>query len=151
MKILSQRDPLWSEKKLGSSSLTMGKYGCTTTCLSMLTDYYGSYMRPDAIASQKDWYTDKNYKYGAGLVLWSKMKLPMKFVKRTYGRDDIEFEKALKDPKRAVMFEVQGKHWVLGLSKSIFGGYRIADPWFGDKATTARYKDQITGAAFFTI
>lgn len=151
MKILSQRDPIWSEKKLGSSNLTIGKFGCTTACLSMLTDYFGSYMRPDAIAAQKTWYTDKNYKYGAGLVLWSKMKLPMKFVKRTYGRDDVEFGKALKDPKTAVMFEVQGKHWVLALSKNILGGYRIADPWFGDKSTTSRYKDQITGAAFFTI
>lgn len=145
MKILSQRDPLWTDKKLGASSLTIGKYGCTTTCLSMLTDYFGSYMRPDAIAGQKDWYTKD------GLVLWSKMKLPMKFVKRTYGRDDVAFGKALKDPKTAVIFEVQGKHWVLGLSRNIFGSYKIADPWFGDKSTTSRYKDQITGAAFFTI
>lgn len=145
MKILSQRDSIWADKKLGASSLTMGKYGCTTTCLSMLTDYFGSYMRPDAIAGQKDWYTK------GGLVIWSKMKLPMKFVKRTYGRDDAEFTAALKDPKRAVMFEVQGNHWVVAMGKNWNGSYRISDPWFGDHANIKRYKNEITGAAFFTI
>lgn len=143
MKILSQRDPQWSAHKIGSSTLTIGRYGCTLTCLSMLTDYFQHFGTPAQIAEHKDWFTKD------GLVKWDKLNLKaMTFEKRLYGRNDAEIEKSLKDPNKAVILQVENYHWVVCLGKDVFGRYRIADPWFGDKASINRYKI-ITGSAHF--
>lgn len=143
MKILSQRDPQWSSTKLGASSLTIGRYGCTTVAMSMLTDYFGKWMSPKQIAEHKDWYTKD------GLVNWSALKIPaMSFEKRLHGRNDAEINESLQDPNKAVILQVENYHWVVCLGKDVFGRYRIADPWFGDKATVNRYKI-ITGSAHF--
>ena len=42
---LSQRDPQWGDLKLGESNLTINRWGCTTTALSMLSDYFQSYFK----------------------------------------------------------------------------------------------------------
>src|SRR3990167_11088243 len=98
MRILSQRNPNWSSDKLGSSSLTIGRYGCTTTCISMLSDYFGCFVMPDVLAAHKDWYTLD------GLVIWKRFKFSrMEFTGREYGRNDANIREALKDPNRAVM------------------------------------------------
>ena len=39
MKNLSQRDPKWSYKKLGTCNTTIGKEGCYITCIGMLAGY----------------------------------------------------------------------------------------------------------------
>lgn len=146
MKFLSQRDPRWAEKKLGASSLTIGRYGCTTTCCSMLSDYFGCYTSPDQIAAHKDWYTPE------GLVLWIRFKFEkMKFTWRDYKRDDAKIKEALKDPNQAVILQVDnGSHWVVALSATWFGNsYMIADPWDGTKCDVIKRYKNITGAAFF--
>ena len=146
MKILCQRDPLWADKKIGGSYVTLGRYGCTITCISMITDYAGAWIRPDEIAKHKDWFTKD------GLVLWSKLLLPaVTFEKRLYGKQDAEIIKSLKDPHKAVILQVQNYHWVLCLGQNWNGSYRIADPWTGKKANISKYNDEITGSAHFNI
>jgi len=127
MKILSQRDPLWCNTKLGASNLTIGRYGCTTTSISMLSDYFHCYASPNQIAAHKDWYTP------AGLVIWPKLLFPnMRFVQCVPGRNETLINDSLKDPNKAVIFKVNnGEHFVVGYSKKLFGGYNVADPWPG--------------------
>lgn len=146
MQLLSQRDPKWSQNHLGASQLTVGRYGCTTTCLSMIADYFGTFMSPGQIANHKSWYTPE------GLILWNKLAIPkMAFESREYVRNDVHIQEALKDPNRAVLLEVDnGQHWVVALRKTLLGNdYVVADPWFGDKRTACGAYKNVTGAAFF--
>jgi hypothetical protein len=46
---LSQRDSRWASKKLGTSSVTIGGYGCVLTCLTMLCNYYKHPLTPDQL------------------------------------------------------------------------------------------------------
>ncbi len=144
--MLSQRDPRWSQTKLGQSSLTIGRYGCTTTCISMLTSYFGIWQSPIEIATAPGNYT------ADGLVLWpniSSMLKSMKFDKRIQGRNDAEIMASLKDPNKAVILQVDnGQHWVVAIKKTLFGNdYVIYDPWFGDKRTACGSYKNITGSA----
>lgn len=142
MKILSQRDPLWAKVPIGESSLTLGRYGCTITSISMLTDYFGGWSPPDVMARKQKFTKD-------GLIIWQALNLPtVSFEKRLFGRNDVEIEKSLKDPDKAVILQVENYHWVVCLGKDLLGRYRIADPWFGDKSSVTRYKS-ITGSAHF--
>lgn len=144
MIILSQQNPTWGDARIGNSGITLARYGCTITGISMLSDYFGKWVAPDFIAS-KDWFTKD------GLIIWSKINLSkMAFEKRLYGRNDAEILESVNHPDKAVLLQVQNYHWVVCLGKIPFTNqYRIADPWFGDKSTTLRYKGFITGSAHF--
>jgi hypothetical protein len=144
MTSFSQRDPKWAEKGLGTSGLTMGRYGCTTTCISDLSTYFGKAYDPGQVCDYIK-YTSQ------GLVIWGSCKFDgYKFERREYGRNDRNILAALKDPNKAVILQVQGYHWVVATGKTFFGAYTIADPWFGDRSNVNRYANQITGAAYFT-
>lgn len=146
MKILSQRDLAWSSKFLGSSKLTVGRYGCTTTCVSMLSDYFGCYKSPLELAGNAKNYTKD------GLILWTNLTFAkMKFTLRANGRDDGMIQEALKNPNKAVMLQVNnGAHWVVALRKTLFGkSYIVADPWSGDRCDVIKRYHNITGMAFF--
>lgn len=146
MKLLSQRDPLWADKNIGASTIKVGRYGCTLTCLSMLSDYAGAWMRPDVIAGQKEWFTKD------GLVIWTKLGIPgLIFEKRLYGKNEAEIDESLKDPKKAVILQVQNYHWVVCVGKNWNKSYRIADPWTGKRANMSKYDHDITGSAHFLI
>lgn len=143
MKILSQRRPLWAEKRIGNSKLTIGRYGCTITCLSMLTSIFGDFVLPDEIADHKEWFTH------GGLVVWGALKLPhIAFEKRLCDKYVKEIEESLKSPEKAVILEIWSKsHWVVGIRKTIWGNYAVADPWQGKIITIA--PSDITGSAHF--
>lgn len=148
MVYLSQRDPRWSSVRLGASQLTVGRYGCTTTCISMLSDYFGGFVRPDEIAKRAENYTKD------GLVLWTKLELrKMRFEWREYQRNDAKIREALKDPNRAVILQVDdGAHWVVALRRTMLGlgnDYVCLDPWTGKKCDVLKTYRNITGAAFF--
>ena len=154
MKYLSQRDNQWAQVSLGRSRATVGRYGCTTTCISMLTDYFGYWHSPKDLAKEIIQYTyhPKYPKQSEGLILWPSVDNTkcMKFEKRLYGRKDDEILISLADPKKAVIFEVNGCHWVVGVKKTMFGNdYWIIDPWDGKKKTLTEGKYRITGSAHF--
>ena len=145
MKILGQRNPLWAEEKLGKSNSKVGRYGCVITSLSMALDYFGRYKDPGYLA--------RNLAFtGDGLLLWGSLPKStcLTLETRFFGRRDDLIQEALKNPRKVVLIQVENYHWVLGLGRNLFGGYRIADPWFGDKSTTKRYKS-ITGGAVLKL
>lgn len=145
---LSQRNPAWASNKLGLSLLTLGRYGCTTTSISMLSDYFSQYISPDKIASHGEWYTKD------GLILWDKLSFgKFKFVKRGYGQNDADICEYLKDPKKAVILEVNNRaHWVVAIKKALFSkdNYIVADPWYGRDVDCKKVYHNITGYALFS-
>lgn len=156
MQILGQRNPLWSSVKLGASDVDVAHYGCTTVCLSMLSDYFKCYVSPSLLAHNAHNYNAK------GEVLWNNLKFDkMQFLWRAYGvlgpghvspyKDDKRILEALKDPKQAVLLQVDnGKHWVVALRKTLIGNdYLVADPYYATKNTARGTWHNITGAAYF--
>ena len=130
---------------MSPSLLTLGKVGCTSTCVAMLSDYFGCYVSPDKAI-------DCNIKYtNQGLILWQNISYPcFKFEKRLYGFQENEIDAALKDPRKAVILEVaNGSHWVVAVRKVPFTHlYWIVDPWDGKQKLSSAYKN-ITGCAIF--
>lgn len=141
---LSQRDLKWAAVKLGATNLTVGRWGCTTTSISMLSDFFGCYTDPKKIALEAKHYTMD------GLVLWKTMNFKkMRFVVREYGRKDKNIQAALKDPDMGVLLEVnKGQHWVLAV-KANKTGYTVVDPFMGDDCDVIKRYHNITGAAYF--
>lgn len=156
MIFLSQRDLRWAGLKLGSSKLTVGRFGCTTTCISMLSDYFKCFATPGELAQGKVVKHDLLKYTAQGLLIWKSLNLKkMDFEKRVYGRVDYDIEKSLKDPKKAVILAVNDDaHWVVATSINKFyrllgrNVYNIIDPWDGKKKTTRAFKN-ISGSAHF--
>jgi len=137
---LSQRDPRWSNLRLGSSGLTVGRFGCLETSLCMLASYFGKIITPDMVARRTESFD------GGGEYLWN-YPFPFTLEKRLDYRDDKEIMKSLKDPKRGVVLQVDnGEHFVLALSKNWFGSYNCADPWTGKKCDAVKAWHNITGS-----
>lgn len=146
MIIYSQRDPLWAEKAIGNTFYTIGRYGCTLTCIAMLASYFNEKLTPLDIARRCRYTEDAK-------IIWASVKFEnFEFDGRYYQENREMIDNALKDPNRAVILQVNNsKHWVVATSKTFFlDKYKIADPWYGDRATMARYGNQINGFALFT-
>lgn len=141
----SQRDPKWANKFLGSSKLTIGRFGCTITSIADLSTYFGDNYTPFDVS--------KICKFTpAGLLYWNSCQFgSFRFVSREYNRDDNKILQHLKDPNLAVILEVAGRsHWVVATgTEGHTNLYKIADPWLGDRSTMKRYNNNITGAAYF--
>jgi len=118
----------------------------------MLSDYFGCYKSPQEIAHNVHNYTVPTANDSGGLVIWGNLRFErMKFVRREFGRNDTEIQRALKYPHTAVILQVNnGQHWVVATKKNLIGGdYRIIDPIDGkSKNCLATYRN-ITGAAYF--
>lgn len=145
MILYSQRDSRWAQKLVGASGLPLGRIGCTITDIAVLSTYFGDNLLPNQVC-------DKLKFTPNGLILWASCKFPhFKFQTREYGRNDLNIKAALKDPDRAVILQVaNGSHWVVATSiKTANSVYNIADPWDGSRADMTRYKNSITGAAYF--
>lgn len=145
MKHLSQRDPNWSNITMVPSRLTLGRYGCTTTCIAMLSDYFKCYTSPDHVVNVNVKYTID------GLILWESIKFPnFAFEDRIYGYLPGRIDQSLADPNRAVILQVaNASHWVVAIHK-VPGTklYFIVDPWDGKVKLSSTY-GKITGSAHF--
>jgi hypothetical protein len=137
----SQRSWWWSWRKLGFSNVTIGGYGCTVTCISMLAK-----MTPDKVneALKKV----NGFAFG-NLVNWTKIHqaIPqLDFVWRNVGYNNVKVKQAISD-YGACLVETwfdkskKGKHWVL-----FVGNKRMIDPWTGQEMSTSTYPD-LTGYA----
>lgn len=141
----SQRDPRWSEEKIKGSALTIGRFGCLVTSVANLTLRYGENLTPAQVNAHCSFTP-------SGLLIWASCRFDnFVFVRRQYGRLDQEILAAQEDPNGAVILQVaSASHWVVAIGyDSIARIILIADPWLGDETTMARYKDSITGAAYF--
>lgn len=154
---LSQQDKRWAKIKLGASNLECEDYGCTTTCVSMISDDFGCYKSPGEIAKKHPNYTRD------GLFLWKAMdeefKDKMRFVWRGYGpagagkvsvmSDFTPIIKALKNPNQRVTLQVKdGAHWVKLVSLAD-GDWLAIDPWTGEECNVIASYKNITGYAIF--
>lgn len=143
---LSQRDPRWATKTIGTTKVSVGKMGCTLTSLCMIADYFGTKIMPDSMAALKQYNAQAK-------IIWTKIKLPLfAWEYRAYKREDVKIKKYLADPKKAVMLEVNnGQHWVVAVKVSTDGkSYIVRDPWTGTDVDVIKVYHNITGAAYFT-
>lgn len=124
-----QRNPKWSQVKLGKTNRTIGQVGCTTCTLSDATSYFKIEKTPDVLARTLDYTPD-------ALILWGSLpKVGLRLKQRFVGyRKDI-IEAGLKDPNTTVSLNVDGgAHWVFALRSLGFGKYWVHDPWYDRKS-----------------
>ena len=132
MNILSQRDSRWKNIKLGTSDTTIGGYGCTITCISMILG-----TTPDVVNERIK--TVNGYAEG-NLVIWSKLEeaFPGIKIKRVWSYDNTDVLANVPN----VLVEVDGKpiggyrHWVVYI-----GNKKLIDPWDGLEGPTSEYPD----------
>lgn len=146
MLYLSQRDPRWATKTIGRTKLTVGRWGCTITCISMLSSYYGCYKSPAELAALP-WLFN-----GEGKLIWEQLSRAfggkIKFEIRRYGMDRRAIAASvLGSPKTAVLLEVANKsHWVV--ATGTYGNdFYCVDPIDARKKLALRSFQNITGSA----
>ncbi len=145
MKYLSQRDGKWSKVLLGPSTCTVYQFGCTTTCISMFSDWYKEYKDPGVLARSLTYTKD-------GLLIWQSIGKVFKtftFKWRFYSHSKALIVGGLASKNDTVLLNVdRGKHWVAALYHIPFFGYMCVDPWIGAKR---RYKySEVEGGALLS-
>lgn len=122
---LSQRDPKWGGKTIGKTKYLIKDWGCTITCIAMLSDYFKDYHDPAFMAKKLD-FTDE------AKIYWKSIdrELKFKFEWRFYNYQETRIIEALKNPNKACVLEIKKRHWVVALRKVPYG-YWVADPWDG--------------------
>ena len=126
--------------------MSIGRWGCCLTSISMLTSYFGTLVLPNEIAMHKDWFTPE------GLIIWEKLNFKdMKFEKRLRKCYDGDICASLKDPNRAVLLQVSnGRHWVVATKASwLSNDYTCVDPWDGKTKSVLKSYHNISGSAHF--
>lgn len=133
MTIVNQRDPKWSNIKLGTSDTTIGGYGCTITSLGYLVG-----LTPDKVNERM--LAVGGYSQG-NLVIWTKIQEAIGVTcYRYYGWDNTKVLEAITN-NGAVLGEVDaaaiggtGKHWVV-----LIGNKKVQDPWTGAERPTSDF------------
>jgi len=149
MLYLQQGDPRWNRNRLGRSWLTVGKFGCTSVCVSMLSDYFGEYKNPAQLAADKNLYTSQ------GLLIWNQLnKIFKKFEwdgRRIRRYDRKAVLESLNNPNTACILEVNhGQHWVVPFrSLQNTEEILIIDPWTGRVGGAIGDYRGITGSSHF--
>lgn len=141
MNNLSQRDPRWKDKKIGTSNSTIGGYGCTLTCLSMQAG-----LNPDEF----DHLMTAVGGFQGDLILWQKIHSAVPWLNfpdngRHYTYDNDLVKQAIeKYGSCLVEVDFDGitstpsdRHWVLYI-----GNQRCIDPWTGNEVATSKYPIQ---------
>lgn len=152
--IFGQRDPKWANKPLGSSTSTLGGYGCLVTCLAMLAKYYGKDTDPDrlntALKNINGFANGNLYKWYEGITkLYTDVTITkLQNCPNPLTTTDFNAIKAEIDAGRPVILQVDfipatstvDMHFVLLVG---YEGdtYWVNDPWYGDKANLTRYGD----------
>ena len=142
MKLLGQRDPKWMDVKIADSTSSLYYYGCTITCISMLSSWYGCFKDPEWLA--------KNLRFSYDLVFWQSVseKMCFRWVWRQYGRNEQKIDASLNGKTTSCILQINKGHWVVAVGKD-GNNYRIADPWYPSYRTIP--KSQITGSSHFDI
>lgn len=149
MKYLIQSDKRWSLVTIGRTLLTLGRWGCTTVGISMLSSFYGCYIDPPTLAKYPGLFDQSGRLFW--LMIDKVFKGKMKFVYRNYKRNDKAIrESILNSPKTSVLLEVRnGSHWVVGVG--VRGNdYYCVDPIDGMKKLVLSNFGNITGSAHLT-
>lgn len=142
--LLSQQDPRWKNTPLGSSSVTIGGYGCLLTSMTMVANYYGFNETPATV-------NDKMKAVGG---FQDALIMPYLFPKALPGmvyRDFVNCESSAAPMAeidadlglgKPVIVEVDyapnaglQNHWIV-LTGKTGEDYTLADPWPFPCATT---------------
>lgn len=138
---LSQRDPNWSRKTLGTKG-TIGAYGCLLTCHSMMLTYYGHELLPDVlneIYKNKNVYDQGNLiNFYAAANCFDDIIAKDRPIYLNVPADLTKIDKQLEN-KHPVIAHVDNvnndnvpDHFVLIIGKTDDGHYIINDPWTGE-------------------
>lgn len=168
--LFSQQDSRWKNKKLGTSNVTLGGYGCLVTCLAMISKHYGKDTDPDRLNQElikvNGFANDKGQIMGplSSRYVWESLT-------RVYS--DITETKRIETPNpvsssqwESMMAEVNAgrpvilkvdfnpttvavdEHYVVLIGKE-GDSYIVADPYYGDKSSLVRYgKPNVTVQRF---
>ena len=148
---IGQRDSRWKDKKLGTSSVSIGDAGCVLCCATIICRFYGKDIWPDWLNEQMvkvNGYYDKNlWQWHKLTEIFPDIKVHKLIDCYTTPAPLDQIDKRLEeghpvivcvdfDPKPGVQ-----THYVV-----IFGkegdDYYLADPWFNDVALfKGRYGD----------
>ena len=111
----SQRDSRWSQQKLGTSTLTIGDYGCAITCIAMMAR-----VRPDKVNNIM---VSSGAFHQNALVKWAPVSGLFGLSFQSQGR---------YYPRIAEVGGLSGfaQHFVLVMNKDI-----LWDPWDGKEKT----------------
>lgn len=136
MTLYSQRDPRWSNTKLGTSNVTIGGYGCTLTCLSMLANIPPDEANKRMIAGGA--FAKQN------LVDWTKLSnttlnLSLEWRGWTYDNNAVKsaisrFGACLVEVDFDGTERTDDRHWVI-----FIGNQKMWDPWTGTERPTSTY------------
>lgn len=140
---------------LGKSRAKMKDFGCNVCSVASLSWYFASKkgkkgFTPDWLASKTDCFTPD------GQLIYSVAnKYFQEFGFVHYGsenhRDDKRIQDCLKHPNFAAILNCdRGAHFVLAISKNVFGSYICMDPWFANKSDVVKVWKDITGARYYT-
>lgn len=129
--LLSQNDPRWKDKLLGTANGTIGMYGCTITAIAMK---FG--VTPDFLNERL--LTVNGYLNG-NLVIWKKIEEALPGVTFIYKYSQYDNEMVKKNIPCIVEVDASpiggSRHWVL-----FIGNQQLYDPWDGKQKSTGTYK-----------
>lgn len=136
---LSQLDKRWAREKIGKTNLTIGRYGCTLTGLTMLLNYV---MSANMTVNEVNLALTNVGGFNAnGLIIWSRIRLAFPSVKwtwRGYNYDNWKVAQYVYFKRLPVLVEVNlpavGKHWVLFIRNR-----KMVDPIDGKIKSTSTY------------
>lgn len=165
---LSQRDPRWAAYKIGLANFTAGQKGCAFfAAIQLFQSLTGKTMTAKqyiALLTDVTLFTDKNYKFGPGLILWHRFcaKLNAMFgTTFSYDADRVEFKNvrssqlaALKDPKRGCLLNVNNDAHFVTLWRAPKNEPKellVVDPWVGKLVPVLKNYHNISGARYFFI
>lgn len=152
---ISQRNPTWKDKKLGTSSVsTIGNYGCLLTCGAMVCNYFGKETDPaklnDEMVKVKGFYNGSYWTWGKLTEVYNDISFDWDVYNKGNCQDipaPLDLIDKLLEERIPVIVQVDfspggavEEHWVLVKGKE--GDYLINDPWTGEEYFfTAKYGD----------
>lgn len=150
--IFSQKDLRWAAKPLGTSSSTIGDYGCLLAVMATLAGYFGKDTDPDrlnqALVNVQGYQSGNLYKWFGGIskvysdISCTKLKnTPYPLTHTDFREIDEQLQR-----NKPVVAQVDfvpstapvDMHYVLIIDGQE-GEYTVADPWYGDVASLKRY------------
>ena len=150
VQLWSQRDPRWSNDRMGSSYITLGQEGCLVTCTASIMNYFGIDTDPkryNQLLSTRGGYQYPNLMYWLmPETLWAGRVKRMEYLWFSGGTGWETTANAIIADGRPALAQVDfvpggvmNQHWVLLIGK-INGVWWCYDPWYGSTAAlNARY------------
>jgi GH25 family lysozyme M1 (1,4-beta-N-acetylmuramidase) len=143
----SQKDPRWENEKLGTSSVTIGAYGCLITAASMVCDYFGKDTDPSrlnkALIEVKGYESGNLLRYNAITTIYPDIEVRWDYF--ISNPSDAQIDEVLVQ-ELPVIAQVDynpntsalDQHWVVIVGKEN-DEYLIVDPIDGSTAYLSRY------------